>query len=89
MTIHIRKVFSSKSSKKGRSSNFTQLHDDTDPYAVHSTDPEDIETTKNKALEEKRRALEEKRAREANEFLAKYGFGGANGFGGHAMPGLR
>lgn len=83
MTFHIRKVFSSKtSSKKNQSSSFTQLHDDKDPYANHSTDPEDIETAK-------RKAYEERRAREANEFLAKYGFGRAQGFGGHTMQGLR
>lgn len=82
MAFKIRTIFSSKSSKKDQESGFTELQDDKDSYAAYSTDSEDIAATKKKAYNERR-------AREANEYLAKYGFGGVAGFHEGPMRGLR
>ncbi|CAN8101908.1 unnamed protein product [Discula destructiva] len=80
MTFNIHKLFSSKSScRQYRTSRFTQLNKKKDPYAVHSTDAEDIEAVK-------RKAYDERRAREAEAYLAKYGYGGV---GSGALRGLR
>lgn len=82
MAFNIRKMMSSKSSlqKKTSRSAFVPLYEADDSYAVHSTDPDDVEAMKKKAHDDRR-------ARQAEEYLAKYGFSG--GIGGNALRGLR
>lgn len=82
MVFNLCKPISFKyTSKKDEKSTFTQLpHEAEDSYAVHSTDLNDIEAVK-------RKAYDDKRARQAEEYLAKYGFAGVSG--GGVIRGLR